>query len=167
MRSLRLDPEEQEEARYAAAYPSLRRFAFVLAGPDIDPEDLLHETLVRMLARGTSADIDHLEAFGRKTMVNVASNTRRSLGRRRRMVERLRAAPDVVEPAVVVGELGDLMSVAPLDRAILYLFVVEGRSHAEVGALVGLSEVATRARYSRTLKHLRVTTEEEARRGDC
>lgn len=82
------------------------------------------------------------------------------------MLERLQEAPDVVEPPVAGNGLPDLLAVGPTDRAILYLFIIEGRPHVEVAEIVGLSEDATRARYSRALKRLRVETQEEATRGD-
>ena len=109
-----------EEERLVDAYPALRRFAFVLADGDVDPEDLLHETLVRILSRGSMSDIEHLEAFARRTMTRLRSNRRRSLGRRRRMLERLRQAPEEeAEPPVERIELDDLLAVGPTDRAIL------------------------------------------------
>lgn len=166
--AMQLDDQSaaEKDVGLVAAYPALRRFAFVLADGDLDPEDLLHETLVRILARGSTTDIEHLEAFARRTMTHVRANRRRSLGRRRRMLERLQEAPDVVEPSVAGNDLGDLLAVGPTDRAILYLFIVEGRPHVEIAEIVGLSEDATRARYSRALKRLRVKTRQEAIRGD-
>ena len=48
------------------------------------------------------------------------------------------------------------MRLKPSDRAALYLFVVEQRSHREVADLLEISETAARARVSRALKRLRV-----------
>ena len=36
----------------------MRRFAFVIADRDMDPDDLVHDALVRLLARGSADDID-------------------------------------------------------------------------------------------------------------
>ena len=101
-------------------------------------------------------------------MTNVASNNRRSLGRRRRAIDRLQAESSA---GVDIGldapsDLAALMLLEPSDRAALYLFVVEGRPHREVAELLGVTEVATRARVSRALKRLRVEEAKEVGHAD-
>jgi len=146
-----------DERRVVAAYPELRRFAFVVADSDTDPDDLLHEALVRVLASRDLGDIDDLVAYVRRAITNVASNTRRSLGRRRRAMVRLgsEAETDAVE-AERPSDLAELMTLDPGSRAAVYLFVVEGRSHREVADVLDVSESAARARVSRALRLLRV-----------
>lgn len=151
------------EELVVGAYPALRRFAYVVADADTDPDDLLHEALVRTLARGPLSEIDDLGAYVRRAITNTAANTRRSLGRRRRALDRLGAVAsedEAVEPSRP-SDLGDLMLLAPADRAALYLSVVEGRPHREVAALLDVSEVAARARVSRALQRLRVKRAED------
>jgi DNA-directed RNA polymerase specialized sigma24 family protein len=65
------------------------------------------------------------------------------------------------ESARYPSDLDDLRRLPPVERAVLYLSVVEGRSFAEIADVIGSSEQAARARSSRALKRLRVelTTE--------
>ncbi|NNE75131.1 MAG: sigma-70 family RNA polymerase sigma factor [Acidimicrobiales bacterium] len=146
-----------DERRIVAAYPALRRFAFVVADSDTDPDDLLHEALVRVLGRRDLGDIHDLGAYIRRAITNVASNTRRSLGRKRRAMVRLasEAGTDAVE-AERPSDLAELMSLDPGSRAAVYLFAVEGRSHREIADVLDVSEQASRARVSRALRLLRV-----------
>ncbi len=60
------------------------------------------------------------------------------------------------------SDLDDLRRLSPVERAVLYLSVVEKRSFAEIGDVIGASEQAARARSSRALRRLRVelTTEQ-------
>jgi RNA polymerase sigma factor (sigma-70 family) len=157
-----------DESRVIEAYPAVRRFAFVVADSDTDPDDLLHEALVGMLSLGSVAVIDDVGAYLRRAVVNVAANHRRSLARRRRAMDRLSAAPQGHDgETMALSDLGDLMRLKPIDRAALYLFVVEGRPHREVASMLGSSETAMRARVSRALRQLRVELTEEVLRGDA
>jgi RNA polymerase sigma-70 factor (ECF subfamily) len=158
-----------DHARVVDAYPAVRRFAFVVADRDIDPDDLVHEALARMLSRGGLDRIDDVGAYLRRAVVNLAANERRSLGRRRRAVDRLKAGRDLAESRMteLPSDLADLMHLGPTDRAALFLFVVEGRPHREVAELLDLSENAVRTRVSRALRRLRVELKEEDDRGDA
>lgn len=155
-----------DERRILAAYPEVRRFAFVVADVDVDPEDLVHEALVGLLSAGAIDAVVDLGAYLRRAVINAAANQRRSLGRRRRATSRL-GAGETGRFDVLPSDLADLMHLPPLDRAVLYLFVVERRSHREVGELVELSEEAVRARVSRALKKLRIELNEEVGHGNA
>ena len=52
----------------------------------------------------------------------------------------------------------------PDQRAVLYLHLVEGLDHAEVGRLLDISAEASRARLSRGLKQLRIALVNEGDR---
>lgn len=47
---------------------------------DVEPDDLVQEALARVLRKGPISDLDNPLAFLRKTILNLASNQRRSLG---------------------------------------------------------------------------------------
>jgi RNA polymerase sigma factor (sigma-70 family) len=157
-----------DEARVVSAYPALRRFAFVVADSDTDPDDLLHDALVKTLRQGPLAEIDNLVGYVRRVMTNLASNHRRRSAHRRTAVNLLgatsrdRAGSEPERPS----DLGDLMQLKPADRAALYLQVVDGYSHREIAEILGLTEAATRARVSRALKKLRAATDQEVSRGN-
>ena len=146
-------------ALFAELYPGLRRFAAVVRPTEVDPDDLVQDALARTLAVRRLADCDDPAAYLRTAILRLAANHRRSLGRRRRALARLQRSED--EAPRYPSDLDDLRRLSPVERAVLYLSVVEGRSFAEIGSVVGLSEQAARARSSRALKRLRVelTTE--------
>jgi DNA-directed RNA polymerase specialized sigma24 family protein len=83
-------------------------------------------------------------------------------------IERLRSSEDAVETTTpeFPSDLADLMRLGPLDRAVLFLFVVEGRPHRQTAELLDMSETAVRARVSRALKRLRVELNLEGDHGD-
>lgn len=157
-----------DDARLLAAYEAVRRFANVVADSDVDPDDLVHEALVGMLSRGSSGEIDDVAAYLRRSVLNVAANHRRSRGRHRQAIERLRSSEDRAETRTseFPSDLADLMRLGPLDRAVLFLFVVEGRPHRQTAELLDMSETAVRARVSRALKRLRVELNLEGGYGD-
>lgn len=85
---------ELSDAELREMYPRLRRFAAAVAPQEIDPDDLMQEAIVRLLAHGTG-DVIHVEAYVRQIIVHSASNHRRRLGRLRLAVGRLSRFPKV------------------------------------------------------------------------
>ena len=53
------------------------------------------------------------------------------------------------------------MHVAPVDRALLYLVVVEGATYGDAAKVLGISPGAARSRATRARQRLRATLEEE------
>lgn len=151
---------EAVRATVLALHAKLRRFAAVVAPAEMDPDDLTQEAWLRVLrsAGGRLPDHEHLAAYMRRTIVNLAANERRRLGRGRRAVVRLNP-PHAVEQTYP-SDLAELRRLDPADRAVLYLVEVEGWSHREVGEVLGCSEGAARVRFSRARRRLRVELEE-------
>lgn len=150
---------------FAALYPGLRRLAAVSGGAGDDPDDLVQEAITRTLRtlqrQGIAlTDLDNPGAYLRRTVVNVAANRRRSLARWRGAMSRI-GRPDDASMPDYTSDLADLLRVDPQTRAVLYLVEVEDLSYAEVGALLGLSEEAARARASRARRRLRLELTEE------
>lgn len=148
------------EALFVRLYPGLRRFAAVVGSFDVEPDDLVQEALVQALRRHPLTEYVDLGAYLRRTIVNLASNRRRSLGRRRMALLRLRpsAEPEPDYPS----DLSDLLRLPAQTRALLYLVDVEGTPFADAAAAVGCSEAAARARASRAHRKLRHDMSEEA-----
>jgi RNA polymerase sigma-70 factor (ECF subfamily) len=144
-----------DRAPFRELYPRLRRYAAVVAPAEVDPDDLVQEALTNLLARGGFDLVDHPEAYLRRSIVNMASNGRRRLGRRRRAVERLSSSIESYVVADYPSELAALLSLDPLDRAVLFLADVEGRSFDEVASLVGIRAETARGRASRARRQLR------------
>ncbi len=156
----RLDEEERDLIH--GLYGPLRRYAAVVGPPEEEPDDLVQEAFLRVLRRGPLTDLSNPGAYLRRTILNLSSNERRRLGRLRRAITRL--ADDDSEEEVYISDLGDLMSLAPRTRAVLFLSAVERYSFREVAELVGCSEVAARKIASRGRRRLRRRQEMEAMR---
>lgn len=150
-----------DEQIFAGLYPHLRRFANVVRPIEIDADDLVQETLVRTLAATRLAGLDDPGAYLRTAMVRIASNHRRSFGRRRNAMARV--DPVDGDPVTYPSDLADLMRLSPEDRALLYLVTVERRSYAEVASVLGCREDTARTRASRALRRLRVELDDEHR----
>lgn len=149
-----------EDACFAAVYPSLRRLASVVRPMDVDADDLVQEAVMRALEIRPLDEFDDLAAYLRTAIVNIARNQYRSRDRRQRIAARQPRPVDGVAD-VYPSDLDELRRIKPDDRAVLYLSLVEGDTFAEIGATVGCSEEAARARASRATRKLRVELREE------
>lgn len=117
----------------------------------------MQEALVQTLSRGSLSDLADPGAYLRATIVRLASNHRRRLGRRRRALAKLTAPAwhDESYPS----DLAPLGALGPEDRAVVYLTVIEGATAADVAELLGWSEARVRMRKHRALKRLRQSVE--------
>lgn len=150
----RVDPDEWRIID--DLYQPLRRFAAVTAPADMEADDLLQEALVRVLRRGPLSQLDHPGAYLRRTMVNLAAEHSRGMGRRRRALARVWEADSQTVGPEYPSDLAELYRLPPRERASLYLAEVEGYSFKEVGRLLGCSEAAARKGASRGRRRLRV-----------
>jgi RNA polymerase sigma-70 factor (ECF subfamily) len=148
-----------EEALFASLYPALFRLACVVCPPEGDPDDLVQDATARALRRGPLTSLEHPKAYLRRSIVNLASNERRRLGRQRRAVQRLDRS-EAVE-ATYASDLVELRALSPTTRAVLWLAEVEGAPYAEIGEQLGMSEDAARTRAARARAQLRHLMEGE------
>lgn len=148
---------------FAAVHPALRRFAAVVRPADLDVDDLLQEALARTLRRGPLSDLDDPLTYLRRVVANLASSHRRSFVRRASARRRARAGASSA-PDAYSSDLADLLRLPPGQRAVLYLHVVEGLSHGEIAAHLGITPEASRARLSRGLRQLRIELREQEAR---
>ncbi len=146
---------------FAEIYPSLRRFAAVVRPAEEDADDLVQEAMVRTLAVTRLCDLDDAGAYLRTAIVRVASNRRRSLGRRRRWLTSAQALTATSVVPAYPSALDDLRRLEPGERAVLYLSVVEGRPYREIADVLGCSVEAARARASRATRRLRAQLDAE------
>jgi RNA polymerase sigma factor (sigma-70 family) len=154
-----VDPNSDADYRLVCElYGSLRRFAAVVAPPTLEPDDLVQEALVRALRLRRLQDLDNAGAYLRRTMLNIASNSRRSSTRQRRAMARLTRG---AEPAADTypSDIRVLCALTPDVRAVLYLAEIEGWTYAEIADLLGCSEVAARTRAVRGRRALRSVLE--------
>jgi RNA polymerase sigma factor (sigma-70 family) len=155
---------DEGAAVFADLYVQLRRFAAVVRAVDMDADDLVQEALVRTLARRQLRELDDPAAYLRTVIVRLASNDRRSAGRRRRAVGRARAEEADV-PISYPSDTDELWRLGADERAAVYLAVVEQRSHREIAVILGCTEDASRKRVSRALARLRTDLVADADNG--
>ena len=148
---------ETERQLIAELYPALRRIAAVAGSVDIEPDDLVQEALVRTLSKRSLAELDNPLAYLRKTIVNLASNDRRRLARRRNAVARLSTDDGWVPD--YPSDVEAILDLSPRHRAILYLVEVEGVPYAEAAEQLGITAVAARALASRARRRARLNLE--------
>ena len=149
--------EDGERRLIAELYPALRRIAAVAGSVDIEPDDLVQEALVRTLSKRNLADLDNPIAYLRKAIVNLASNQRRSLARKRKAVARL-STDEGVLPSYP-ADIEAILDLPPRQRAILYLVEVEGVPYAEAADQLGMTTLAARTMASRARRKLRLGLE--------
>ena len=149
--------DERERELITSLYPALRKIAAVAGSVDVEPDDLVQEALVRTLRKGALADLDNPLAFLRKTIVNLASNQRRSLGRRRKAFGRL-GFEEAWMPSYP-AHIEAILDLPPRQRAILYLVEVEDVPYAEAAEQLGMTTEAARTMANRARKRARTALE--------
>jgi RNA polymerase sigma-70 factor (sigma-E family) len=137
-----------------AQIPRLYRTAWLLAGDRHHAEDLVQETLAKMLTGWKR--IDSPGAYARTAMVRTYISQRR----RRSWSERPTAdVPEVVErpgdPELRMALQSALDELEPLDRAVLVLRFFEDRSVEQVALDLGKKTSAITTRTARALDRLR------------
>ena len=144
------DPEAD---LFRELYSTLRRYAAVVGSNWDDPDDLLHDALVRVLRSRSLSELSNPAAYLRRTITNLVVD-----GSRHRSVEegvRHLVAADVDVTDHYPSDLEILERLSPTDRSIVYMVDVEGQSFAEAADASGCSTGAARLRASRARRSLR------------
>jgi len=128
----------------ADLYEPLRRFAAVVAPLDLDPDDLLQESLLSVLRARRLGDVEYPEAYLRRVIVNAATSHNRRMGIRRRVMARYRAGVEANTSPSYPSDLSDLEQLPPRERGAIYLHEVEGLRYSDVAEMLGCSESAAR-----------------------
>ncbi len=155
----RLRADTGDDGWFDALYPHLHRVACVAAPVDVDPDDLVQDALVNYLQLDDPTDVRSPRAFLTTTIVNLASNERRSWSRRRSAVARLGPPAHGIDQ--FPSDLADLLALPPRERAVLYLHHVDGLPYDEVAELVGCTAAAARKAAERGRSRLATTLAEE------
>src|SRR5882672_3110644 len=149
---------------YEAFGAGVFRLAYRLTGSREDAEDVVHDVFVGLpeaLAR--YEERGRLGAWLRRVTARVALMKRRKT--RRRQEVGLDGAADVASRTQGTSEDGALRAaldaLPPDQRAVVVLKEMEGYTHAEIGATLGISPVTSRVRLLRALRRLRQQLEEE------
>ena len=149
--------DEVEQLR--ELYGPLRRFAAVVGGWDVDPDDLVQNALAKVLARDPR-DIRELGPYLRRTIANLATDERRRSSRTNGVLRRIGSAE--TEADCYPSDLDDLLRVAPRVRALLYLVEIEGQPVADAAEVVGMSNSSARVALMRARRRLRTELTMEA-----
>lgn len=152
---------ESERDRIRDLYPTLRRFAAVVAPAEIEPEDLVQESLYQALRRGPLDRLDHPTAYLRRSILNLASNHLRQKSRYRSALVRL--GPDSPHEDVYPSDVEELLRLPPKARAVIYMRAIEGRSYSEIAVMLGCREATARATAAKARRRLKSVLSEEVR----
>ncbi len=154
--------DSPDESRlFGSLYSELRAFAAVVGFATDDPDDLVQEALVRVLAGPGLSNLESPRAYMKKIVLNLAADRARGRVRRDRALTRL--APEAHfdhHPS----DLALLDILSPHDRALLYLADVEGYTLREAADQLGLSHQAARLRASRSRRLLKRRLDLEEKR---
>ena len=151
----------EDTALVADLYEDARRFAAVVAPWDIDPDDVLHASLVSILRRGRLHDTNDPPAYLRRAIVNEVRSEIRRRSSRRKSINLLRAStPDRFE-GEYPSDLADLMQLRPVARAVIYLHDVEGLPFDKVASAVGITAGNARVTAARARRRLRTALARE------
>lgn len=141
-------------------YPSLRQFAAVAGSADVAPDDLVHDAIVAVLRAGGFDQLDNPASYLKRTIVNLASNERRRLGRGRRAFRRVASQSSGEARDAYPSDLSHLAALSPIARSVLYLHYVEGESFEEIAVIVGRQAASVRQIATRARRELRIQEEE-------
>ncbi|HEX7740754.1 MAG TPA: SigE family RNA polymerase sigma factor [Marmoricola sp.] len=148
-----------------AAWPSLYRYAYLLAGNHADAEDLAQQTLLKAFQHWHRVRAaDRPEAYLRRTLTNTYVSTVRPKSRR---MEILTDAPP--EPAAAPPGIDDRMSLwphisslPPRQRAVVVLRYYEDLTEHEIAEALGCSAGTVKSTAHHALKALRASIGDDA-----
>jgi serine/threonine-protein kinase RsbT len=156
------DPGVDGEA-VADLIPMLRRIVLARVGAHPSAEDLVQETLVRVLDARDRIEPGMLEPYAIATARNVVATMWRSEGRELRNRHRVHdpGEPDRAEDVVVAAEEQSAIATAvgrltEEDRRVLVAHEVDGQDTASLADETGSTAGAIAARLKRTRARLRV-----------
>ncbi|ACB73945.1 RNA polymerase sigma factor [Opitutus terrae] len=160
-------------AFYRATVIPLRRYLARMLGNRSDAQDLAHDAYARIYAAFEGERIDAPRAFLFTTARRLALN---QLQRRRiapvrevdgKLIELAPAQGPGVERVVMARQEWARLETAiaalpPGCRSVLLLCKVEGLSHAEIGARLGIAVSTVEKQHARALRLLRAAVQDDA-----
>jgi DNA-directed RNA polymerase specialized sigma24 family protein len=152
----RWGPDQLDALR--AQYEPLRRFAAVVGRYDVEPDDLVQEAFAKILLKDP-AEIRELAPYLRRTIVNLATDERRRVGRAATFATKVAGESSCTDS--YPSDLSDLLGLPARVRALLYLVEVEGQPIAPAAAAVGMSNSNARVALLRARRRLRAELSKE------
>ncbi len=151
-----LDAIDSLYDRYAAA---LLRLARYMSGSEADAEDIVHDVFVGLpKSIRTYREEGRMGAWLSRLVVNRAIDQRRATARRAAL-HRIAAAQQIATAAPESEHDVDMddaiATLAPAIRDVFVLRAIEGYSHADIAALLGIRTGTVHVRYFRAVRALR------------
>lgn len=143
---------------YAAHATGVRRMAYLITGDTDAAEDLLQEAFVRVGARLlTLRDPEGAAGYLYRTVMNLARDHGRRLGRDRALNKRVAPAPSVPPKDVeTADELWSALMKLPIrHRAVLFFRYYMDLSEAQTADMLGCSVSAVKSLNHRASESLR------------
>ncbi len=147
------------------------RLLYRMMGSREDAEDLTQETFLSLHRHGHRFRAEsRFSTFVYRVAANAALNRRRSLGRGRARIERLKtrqaagddlpSSPRSPEDSTLGGELSDhvraaLDALSPSLRMPVILYDIEGLAYGEIARVLGIAEGTVKSRIHRARQALR------------
>lgn len=147
------------------------RLLYRMMGSREDAEDLTQETFLSLHRHGHRFRAEaRFSTFVYRVAANAALNRRRSLGRGRARIERLKtrqaagddlpSSPRSPEDSTLGGELSDhvraaLEELSPSLRMPVILYDIEGLAYGEIARVLGIAEGTVKSRIHRARQALR------------
>jgi RNA polymerase sigma-70 factor (sigma-E family) len=159
-------PTFEEYAR--GAWPSLYRYAYLLAGNHADAEDLAQQTLLKAHgAWSRVARADSPTAYLRRMLTNTYLSQKRPKASRLEVLTdeppELGAAPPGPEDRMVLWP--HVRSLPPRQRAVVVLRYYEDLSEQQIADVLGCSTGNVKSTAHRALKALRAALDNDGREG--
>ena len=151
-----------------------RYFRRRLRGNDADLEDMVQDVFTRIAARNSTEPVEHLAGYVLRTASSVlADRVRRGASRKAAFHvafdPELHGDEEIDPERVLTGKedlhaaLAALLSLPERTRVVFILGRLEGRRHAEIARVCGISVSAVEKHLVRAIHHL--SEEMEKRRG--
>ncbi len=149
-----------DEAAFSAFYGNHARalwaYVYRVTGNGADADDIVQETFLRLLRAGPDSDDEQRR---KRFLYRVASNLIVDRWRRRKREGRddvHRGGAARLPPAEPGGDvLRTFAALAARDRALLWLAYVEGESHEEIAASLGVGKRSIKVLLFRARRRLR------------
>ncbi|HYP23094.1 MAG TPA: SigE family RNA polymerase sigma factor [Actinomycetota bacterium] len=145
---------------YERAAPGAYRLALLLSGDRDEADDVVQEAFVRIMRRSSgSIRPESLDAYLRRTVVNLTRSRWRRIRSQRRYLETHRPRPE--EPTTQLDvesrhEMWTTLRTLPVrQRAVLFLRYYEDMSETQVAEVLGCSTNAVKCLAARALTSLR------------
>ena len=147
---------------YVDRYPALLRFAYLICRDAAVAEDLVQESFVRIHRAWRKAEDEGLDAYARRTIVNLNHSRFRRIVRERRALAAMDVEPIHVEQSHDHEMLWAAMAeLTEQQRACVALRYYESMTEEETARVLGISAGSVKRHVFRAMEKMRAKVGEE------